>query len=170
MTPCDVAVIGGGPAGSTLATLLGKQGRKVVLFEKETFPRFHIGESLLPYSMPVFRETGFFDILNSGKYIKKYGARFVDGSTESEICFEFKNGLDPNENLAFEVPRAEFDSDLLKWARECGVEVSQPDRVTRLDFLADHVAHFHEMNGDLIRINRRTATTSSRALAPASIW
>ena len=85
----DVIIVGGGPGGSTLAAFLAKKGYDVGLFEREAYPRFHIGESLLPASMPIFKETGFYEILNSGKYIKKYGALFVDYETEEEIYFGF---------------------------------------------------------------------------------
>jgi len=135
----DVAIIGGGPGGSTLGTLLAKKKLDVVLFEKEAFPRFCIGESLLPYSMDVFRESGIFETLNSGKYLKKYGARFVDCESNEEVHFNFENGVESSQNFAFEVPREEFDQDLLEWAIQQGVKVFQPEKVVNLEFLKNHV-------------------------------
>jgi flavin-dependent dehydrogenase len=69
----DVAIIGGGPAGSTAAALLARAGRRVILFEREKFPRFHIGESLLPFSMKAFTRLGLNEEFLSGGFLKKYG-------------------------------------------------------------------------------------------------
>src|SRR5690242_18814477 len=69
----DVAIIGGGPAGSTAAALLARAGRRVVLFEREKFPRFHIGESLLPFSMKAFTRLGLHEKFSTAGFLKKYG-------------------------------------------------------------------------------------------------
>ncbi len=138
-TKSDVIVIGGGPCGSTAATFLAKAGKSVRLFERETFPRFHIGESLLPASMPIFKETGFYEVLNRGKYLQKFGARFVDYKTEDQIYFGFQDGLNAEIPSAFEVERADFDQDILNFAKTCGVEVHQPERVRQIDFTSEQV-------------------------------
>lgn len=130
----QVIVIGGGPAGSTLGALLAKESIDVAIIEKEEFPRFHIGESLLPASMPIFKKSGFWDVLNSGKYIKKYGARFVDYRLPEEIYFGFSDGINPDIPMAFEVPRDEFDKDILKHAASCGATVYQPENVLNVSF------------------------------------
>lgn len=135
----DVIIIGGGPGGSTLGTLLALKGFDVAIFERENYPRFHIGESLLPASMPILMETGFYEKLDSGKYIRKYGARFVDYTTDDEVYFGFDDSLRPEFPMAFEVLRSEFDKDLLEHAREKGVTVYQPERVKDVEFLDDHV-------------------------------
>lgn len=125
-----VVVVGGGPGGSSAAAWLAQRSVDVAIIERESYPRFHIGESLLPASMPVFKETGVYDSLNSGKYIRKFGARFVDYANDDEIYFGFQDGLNPDIPMAFEVPRAEFDRDLLQHAQKSGATLYQPERVT----------------------------------------
>lgn len=134
----DVIIIGGGPGGSTLAALLAKKGVDVAVIERETFPRFHIGESLLPATMPIFKETGFYEVLDSGKYIRKNGARFVDYRIDDEIYFGFEDGFNAEIPMAFEVPRAELDKDLLEHAGRCGAVVYQPERVKDVAFYDSH--------------------------------
>lgn len=133
MKKYDVVVLGGGPGGSVAGAVLAKGGLNVAVIEREEFPRFHIGESLLPASMPLFKEIGFYPTLASGKYLEKYGARFIDYRNEDEIYFGFPGGLNPDIPMAFEVPRAEFDKDLLQFAVSCGVDLYQPERVIAID-------------------------------------
>src|SRR6188508_1154429 len=112
----DVVVIGGGPSGSSLSTLLARQGRRVLVLEKEHFPRFHIGESLLPCSVPLFRELGVLPELER-RFLPKHGAEFVmdDGSFSHRYPFAYGAGDGPSS--AFQVDRAEFDTVLLDAAR-----------------------------------------------------
>jgi flavin-dependent dehydrogenase len=135
----DVIIIGGGPGGSTCGTYLAQSSLNVGLFERENYPRFHIGESLLPASMPIFKETGFYEKLSSGKYIEKYGARFIDYRNDDEIYFGFQDGLNRDIPMAFEVERSSFDRDILEHAREKGVHVHQPERVKDVEFFDSHV-------------------------------
>lgn len=128
----EVLVIGGGPGGSTAATILAKRGIDVAIIEREEFPRFCIGESLLPASMPIFKETGFYEVLSSGKYIQKYGARFIDYKTDDEVYFGFSEGLNRDIPMAFEVERAKFDQDILDYARRSGAKVYQPETVLEI--------------------------------------
>ncbi len=124
----DVAIIGGGPAGSTAAALLAAAGRDVVLFEKETFPRFHIGESLLPFNLDLFRRLGVLEAVGA-RFVEKWGARLycTDGSTSRYI--EFKEGFVPGHPHAFQVLRSEFDTLLLNNARAKGAQVHEATRV-----------------------------------------
>jgi flavin-dependent dehydrogenase len=135
----EVAIIGGGPGGSTLAAYLAKAGVDVCLFERERFPRFHIGESLLPATMPIFKETGFYETLASGKYIRKFGAAFVDYQSNDEIYFGFQDGFNADIPSAFEVERSELDSDLLAHAAKLGATIYQPERVKNVEFAKDSV-------------------------------
>ena len=131
----DVAIVGGGPGGSTLGALLRKQGRSVCIVERDPFPRFRIGESLLPFSMDTFRDSGVLPKIESGGFMKKHGARFVVDETLEEECFWFRNGLDSDHPLAYQVQRAPFDKLLLDHAVEEGVELLQP--VTATEFRSD---------------------------------
>jgi flavin-dependent dehydrogenase len=128
----EVIILGGGPGGTTLGALLAREGVSVCLFERETFPRFRIGESLLPYSIPVWRRSGVLPKLHEAGFMIKPGARFVVDETLEEECFWFRNGLEQHEDLAyaFQVQRAPFDKLLLDHARECGVTVMQPVTAT----------------------------------------
>jgi flavin-dependent dehydrogenase len=125
----DVAVIGGGPAGSIAATSLALAGRSVVVFEREKFPRFHIGESLLPFSMDAFERLGILQKLDAAGFIRKYGAEITSGCGSGEIRFYFKDGFRSKTSTAFQVERSKFDKILLDHARECGADVREETSV-----------------------------------------
>ncbi len=129
----DVIVIGGGPSGSTVAARLAQRGRRVVLLEKERFPRFHIGESLLPCSMPLFEELGVMPALVGHGFLPKYAAEFVTADGSLTQRYAFADGLIPGAPSAFEVDRSELDHVLLKNAATLGVEVREGATVTRFD-------------------------------------
>jgi flavin-dependent dehydrogenase len=128
----DVIVVGGGPAGSSLATELARRGRHVVLCERERFPRFHIGESLLPCSMPLFERLGVLPELER-RFLPKYGAEFVTFDGSLHRLYSFEQGLVRGASSAFQVDRAEFDQVLLDNAAKAGVDVRQGAQVTRFD-------------------------------------
>ncbi|MGZ5477918.1 MAG: NAD(P)/FAD-dependent oxidoreductase [Thermoanaerobaculia bacterium] len=121
----DVIVIGGGPAGSTAANLLAKQGFSVLLLERERFPRFQIGESLLPYNNDLFERLGVKEKLEQGDFFPKYGAHFVTGDGNVGYTFRFDRTLPPEYHHSFQVKRADFDNLLLRHAEKAGVEVRE---------------------------------------------
>jgi flavin-dependent dehydrogenase len=135
----DVIVIGGGPAGSTTATLLAKQGFDVLLLERERFPRFQIGESLLPFNNDVFARLGILDQLRQGDFVPKYGAEFVTGDGARGYTFRFDQNLKAPHNRAFQVTRAKFDELLMKTASEAGVVVRQETNVVGVDLASTTV-------------------------------
>ena len=130
----DVVVIGGGPAGSTAAALLASEGFAVTVLEKERFPRFHIGESLLPYNTPLFRRLGVWERMSRHGFQRKFGGQFVFESTGSCMRLDFEDGLDSHLSQAFQVRRAELDQILLDNARDAGADVRQGVRVREVLF------------------------------------
>lgn len=130
---CDVLVIGGGPAGSTVATFLSRMGWRVTILEKDNHPRFHIGESLLPRNLPIFDELGVMDEIRQIGVVKR-GADFNLPGREGYIVAEFAKALDPRPPIAFQVKRAEFDHVLLQNAARSQVAVHQGIRATAVAF------------------------------------
>ena len=130
MNTVDVVVVGGGPGGSVCASRLRQHGLSVVVLEKEHFPRFHLGESLLPQSMPVLKQIGVFDKL-AATFIYKYGARFHDDINHRKDRFAFENAWRPEHDHAFEVPRDAFDDVLLRHAVSLGADLREGWTMTR---------------------------------------
>jgi flavin-dependent dehydrogenase len=122
----DVLVIGGGPAGSSAAIFARQHGLGVCVVEKETFPRFRIGESLLPHGNALLEELGVWPKLAAAGFIKKFGAYFflANGRAAKEVVFT--DGIIPGPEFSFQVERAKFDAILLDHAREAGAEVLMP--------------------------------------------
>ena len=104
----DVVILGGGPGGSTLASCLAKRGRKALVIEREKFPRFHIGESLLPRSCEVFQKIDVASKLDA-RFLRKYGARFLCCETSRMSAYSFADAFECLSEFAYQVPRAEFD-------------------------------------------------------------
>ncbi len=121
----DVAVIGGGPGGSTAGYVLAKAGHRVVILERDRFPRFHIGESLLPLSRTVYERLDLGAKIDAQGYVRKNGAQFLSNDGAAELAFDFSRGTEDPNRIAFEVERDQFDKLLLDHAREGGAEVRE---------------------------------------------
>lgn len=134
----DVVVVGGGPGGSSAATFLARGGLRVALLEQEAFPRFHVGESLMPAVMLLLDQLGARPAVEAAGFQVKYGASFHDQDSSVGQTFYFLTGL-PWPNYTYQVPRAAFDTLLLDNARARGVTVFQPATVETAAFDADGV-------------------------------
>src|SRR6202022_46780 len=132
----DVAIIGGGPAGSTAATLLAQAGRRVIVFEREKFPRFHIGESLLPFSVQTFDRLGVREKLDR-TFMPKFGGEITAACGTKGVKFYFKDGFRSQRDRAYQVTRSEFDKLLLDHSRENGAEVREETTVSNIVFDSD---------------------------------
>ena len=142
----DFAVAGGGPAGTSAAICLAQKGHRVILFEKERFPRFHIGESLLSTANDAFAILGVADRIEAACFPPKWGARLYtpDGKTGRGVDFTLASGV--TRAKTYQVCREQFDAILLQRARDVGVEVREGHRISacefdaaaaKLDFAAD---------------------------------
>jgi flavin-dependent dehydrogenase len=136
-TQVPVVVIGGGPSGSTAATLIAQQGHRVQLFERDRFPRFHIGESLIPETYWVLERLNMLDKMKGSHYIKKYSVQFVGQSGRLSEPFYFVDHKPHEASQTWQVVRSEFDKMMLDNAREHGVEVSEGVRVLDVLFEGD---------------------------------
>jgi flavin-dependent dehydrogenase len=123
--PADVVVIGGGPAGSTVSTLIAQAGYRVRLFERERFPRFHIGESLIPCTYFVLQRLNMLPKLRGSHFVKKYSVQFVNEMGKLSEPFYFIEHKPHESSQTWQVLRSEFDTLMLQNAREHGVEVEE---------------------------------------------
>ncbi len=130
----DVVVIGGGPAGSTVSTLMAQHGLRVKLFERDKFPRFHIGESLIPETYWVLKRLNMLDKMKASPFVKKFSVQFVSANGKLSAPFYFHDNKDHECSQTWQVIRSQFDTMMLDNAREHGVEVHQPARVLDVIF------------------------------------
>ena len=130
----DVAVIGGGPGGSSTATALARSGRSVLLLERDRFPRFHIGESQLPWINGVLEVLGAHDAVAKAGFVEKWGASFweIDGRPGAYV--DFTAAVETPAPQTFQVPRARFDELLLRHAERSGVVVREGHRAVDAAF------------------------------------
>ena len=134
MNEPDVVVIGGGPAGSTVSTILAQQGARVELFERERFPRFHIGESLIPETYWVLQRLNMLEKMQRSHFVKKYSVQFVNSQGRESAPFYFWDNKPHECSQTWQVVRSEFDRMLLDNAREHGVAAHEDVRVMDVIF------------------------------------
>jgi len=128
----DCLIAGAGPAGTAAGALLAQAGLSVLIVEKRPFPRFHIGESLIPAANQVLRRIGVWDEMERAGFIRKYGAEFCYGDGQTRVHNIFADGLIPGYDYTFQVERSRFDDLLLQRAREAGCEIRQPAELGEL--------------------------------------
>jgi flavin-dependent dehydrogenase len=160
MQRADVAIIGGGPGGSSTAAFLAERGLSVALFERETFPRFHVGESLMPATMLLLEELGVRQEIDAHGFQLKYGAAFIDEENGSTQTFYFLPGQ-AWPNYSYQVPRAEFDAILLEHARKRGATVHQPASVEAVAVDADGVTVTATAEGEALTVRAAVLVDAS---------
>jgi flavin-dependent dehydrogenase len=146
----DVAIIGGGPAGSSAGTLLAKAGRRVVIFEKEKFPRFSVGESTLPAVLNTLERMGVKEKIDNGGFLIKYGGEIVSACGR-RVRFYFRNGFKAKRPTAYQVLRSKFDRILLDHAAETGCDVRQQTPVNSFEIDDDGVTLSSGNGGQVVR-------------------
>ncbi len=152
----QILIIGGGPAGSTAAGLLAREGFQVTLLQRDRFPRYHIGESILPSCRPIFEMLGVWNKIQAHGFQPKGGAYFQWGPEEWEVRFNNMGDDTPN---AWQVVRSEFDKILLDHARELGVEVFEGVSVRDIEFDYGRAVAAHSATS----LRGRTGRTPNRS-------
>src|SRR5689334_23395891 len=119
----DVLIIGGGPAGCAAASVLAEKGRRVLVMEREKFPRYHIGESLLPFTFHPLQRLGLIEKMRQSAFVKKYSVQFVSPSGKASQPFHFFDRYEQDVAQTWQVLRSEFDVIVLDNARQQGAKV-----------------------------------------------
>jgi flavin-dependent dehydrogenase len=133
----DVAIIGGGPAGSVAGSVLARHGRRVVIFEREKFPRFQVGESTIPASLETLQRIGVKEKIDQAGFLTKHGGEIVSACGGARQKFFFRNALNPRWKTAYQIDRMTFDDILLRHARSLGCEVREETKVESVEFNSD---------------------------------
>lgn len=130
----DVAVIGGGPGGAALATFLARNGHHCIIFEKSKFPRYHIGESLIPHTHGIFERLGLLPQLRASAFPVKHSVRFVSHNGKESVPFYFSETIPGERARTWQVERSQFDRLMLDHARASGVEVHEQTSISEVRF------------------------------------
>lgn len=160
----DVVVIGGGPGGAALATLLARSGWKCLILEAARFPRYHVGESLIPHTYGIFERLGLLSKLRDSVFPVKHSVRFVSRSCNESDPFYFSETIPGERATTWQVERSKFDQILLTHAAENGVEVREGCRVEKVLFEDDRAVGV-EVRGES---REATQTIRSRVVVDAS--
>jgi flavin-dependent dehydrogenase len=159
----DVAVIGGGPGGATLATFLARAGHRCIIFEREKFPRYHIGESLIPHTYGIFERLGFLPQLRASAFPVKHSVRFVSSSGKESTPFYFSETIPGDRARTWQVARSQFDQMILDHARANGVEVHEQVGIDQVLFEAGRAVGVQTVStsGDRAQIRARVVVDAS---------
>src|SRR6185295_2732707 len=148
----DVLIIGGGPAGASAASILAEYGHSILVLEREKFPRYHIGESLLPFTFQPLERLGLIEKMRKSAFVKKYSVQFVSPSGKASQPFYFFNRYSEDVAQTWQVLRSEFDLMVLNNAREKGAEVREQTTVKELLYERGRVVgvRAQDANGSLL--------------------
>ena len=155
----DVAIIGAGPSGSIAASLLHKQGKRVIVLEKQHFPRFSIGESLLPCCMQFIEEAGMLEALNAAGFQYKNGAAFRRNGVYT--TFDFTDKFTPGPGTTFQVQRGNFDKLLADTAASFGVEIRYGETVEAIELTAAPRLTVRNEQGELYQVEAKYVLDAS---------
>jgi len=159
----DVIVIGGGPAGAAVATLLESKGHHCLVLESSTFPRYHIGESLIPHTHGTFDRLGLLPQMQKSHFPVKQSVRFVQSATSRSTPFYFSDTIQGEQSRTWQVERSEFDKICIDNARAAGAKVRMQTRVRHVLFEDDRAVgvRVEDDNGEIEEINARVIVDAS---------
>ncbi len=151
---CDVLVLGSGPAGSSIGAMLAEKGWQVEIWEKDSHPRFHIGESLLPHSLPYLKQLGVLEEVESIG-LQKFGAELVSPYHEEPVTLYFSGAMDKFYPYAYQVRRSEFDEILIRNCQKKGAQVREGFEAKAVDFSDQSLATIHGKNAKGISVSQQ---------------
>jgi 2-polyprenyl-6-methoxyphenol hydroxylase-like FAD-dependent oxidoreductase len=144
----DVVVAGGGPSATTLATILAKEGHRCLIVERGKFPRYHVGESLIPHTYGTLDRLGLLPALKASSYPEKHSVRFVSRRGTESDPFYFRDRIPGDGSRTWQVERSSFDKLMLDHARESDIEVREEASVSEVIFDGDRAVGVRVESGD----------------------